>query len=75
MILKRRHVAKAISWRIIGSIDSLLIAWLVTGSFELGAILGGAKLVTATVWYYMHERIWYKYIKFGITNKQSNDYE
>jgi uncharacterized membrane protein len=48
---------------------------LVTGSFELGAILGGAKLVTATVWYYMHERIWYKYIKFGITNKQSNDYE
>jgi uncharacterized membrane protein len=67
MILKRRHVAKAISWRIVGSIDSLLIAWLVTGSFELGAILGGAKLVTATVWY--------KYIKFGITNKQSNDYE
>jgi uncharacterized membrane protein len=74
MILKRRHVAKAISWRIVGSIDSLLIAWLVTGSFELGAILGGAKLVTATVLYYVHERIWYKHIKFGIT-KQSNDYE
>jgi uncharacterized membrane protein len=74
MILKRRHFAKAISWRIVGSIDSLLIAWLVTGSFELGAILGGAKLVTATVLYYVHERIWYKHIKFGIT-KQSNDYE
>jgi uncharacterized membrane protein len=74
MILKRRHVAKALSWRIVGSIDSLLIAWLVTGSFELGAILGGAKLVTATVLYYVHERIWYKHIKFGIT-KQSNHYE
>jgi uncharacterized membrane protein len=74
MILKRRHFAKAISWRIVGSIDSLLIAWLVTGSFELGAILGGAKLITATVLYYIHERIWYKHIKFGIT-KQSNHYE
>lgn len=74
MILKRRHFAKAISWRIVGSIDSLLVAWIVTGSFELGAILGGAKLITATVLYYMHERIWYKHIKFGIT-KQSIDYE
>lgn len=72
MILKRRHFAKAISWRIVGSIDSLLIAWLVTGSFELGAILGGAKLITATVLYYIHERIWYKHIKFGITNNQED---
>jgi uncharacterized membrane protein len=72
MILKRRHFAKAVSWRIVGSIDSLLIAWLVTGSFELGAILGGAKLVTATVLYYIHERIWYKHIKFGITNNQED---
>ena len=72
MILKRRHFAKAISWRIVGSIDSLLIAWLVTGSFELGAILGGAKLITATVLYYIHERIWYKHIKFGITKNQED---
>jgi uncharacterized membrane protein len=72
MILKRRHFAKAVSWRIVGSIDSLLIAWLVTGSFELGAILGGAKLVTATILYYVHERIWYKHIKFGITNNQED---
>ena len=74
MILKRRHFAKAISWRIVGSIDSLLVAWIVTGSFELGAILGGVKLITATTLYYIHERIWYKHIKFGIT-KQSIDYE
>jgi len=72
MILKRRHFAKAVSWRIVGSIDSLLIAWLVTGSFELGAILGGAKLVTATILYYVHERIGYKHIKFGITNNQED---
>ena len=72
MILKRRHVAKAISWRIVGSLDSLLIAWIVTGSFELGAILGGAKLVTATVLYYIHERVWYKHIKFGITEQSDN---
>lgn len=72
MILKRRHFAKALSWRVIGSLDSLVIAWIVTGSFEIGAILGGAKLVTATVLYYIHERIWYKHIKFGITNNQED---
>lgn len=72
MILKRRHFAKAVSWRVIGSLDSLVIAWIVTGSFEIGAILGGAKLFTATVLYYIHERIWYKHIKFGITNNQED---
>jgi uncharacterized membrane protein len=72
LILKRRHWAKAISWRVIGSLDSLVVAWLVTGSFEIGAILGVAKLVTATVLYYIHERIWYKHIKFGITDKQED---
>lgn len=70
MILKRRHFAKALSWRVIGSIDSLVIAWVVTGSFEIGAILGGAKLITATVLYYIHERIWYKHIKFGIREEK-----
>ncbi len=73
MILKRRHFAKAVSWRVIGSLDSLVVAWLVTGSFEIGAILGGVKLITATLLYYFHERVWYNYIKFGITNKQSED--
>jgi len=72
LILKRRHLAKAISWRIIGSLDSLVIAWLVTGSFEIGAILGGAKLFTATILYYAHERVWYNHIKFGITDKQED---
>ena len=70
MILKRRHFAKAVSWRVIGSLDSLVIAWVVTGSFEIGAILGGAKLITATVLYYIHERIWYKHIKFGIREEK-----
>jgi len=70
LILKRRHFAKALSWRVIGSLDSLVIAWVVTGSFEIGAILGGAKLITATVLYYIHERIWYKHIKFGIREEK-----
>ena len=70
MILKRRHFAKALSWRVVGSLDSLVIAWVVTGSFEIGAILGGAKLITATVLYYIHERVWYKHIKFGIREEK-----
>lgn len=68
MIQRRRHFVKALTWRAIGSLDSLVIAWAVTGSFEIGAILGGAKLFTATILYYFHERVWYNYIKFGQLN-------
>jgi len=63
----RRHIAKAISWRIVGTLDTILIGWLVTGSFVVGAAIGAFEVVTKTVLYYMHERAWYSYSDFGVT--------
>ena len=31
---KKRHLAKTITWRIIASADTFLIAWLITGKFD-----------------------------------------
>jgi uncharacterized membrane protein len=62
----KRQIAKAITFRILGTIDTILISWLVTGSFKIGAILGGIEVVTKIVLYFFHERMWDKYVKYGI---------
>ena len=69
MVSHSRHIAKAVSWRVIGSIDTILIAWLITGSLQVGAAVGGVEIVTKTVLYYLHERVWYKWIKFGVRDE------
>ena len=69
MVSHSRHIAKAVSWRVIGSIDTIAIAWLITGSIQVGAAVGGVEVVTKTVLYYFHERVWYKWIKFGVKDE------
>jgi len=66
MIERKRHIAKAISWRIIGSIDTMVVAGVLTGNWKLGLSIGGIEVVTKMILYYCHERVWYKYIKFGV---------
>lgn len=60
-----RHLAKTVSWRIIGTIDTIVLGWLVTGDFKIGLSIGGFELITKMVLYFLHERIWYK-IPFGV---------
>lgn len=66
MVSRSRHIAKAISWRVLGTIDTILIGWLFTGSLAVGAAIGGFEVFTKTILYYFHERTWYNYISFGI---------
>lgn len=51
-------VSKGITWRIIGSIDTTMLAWLITGSGFTGLQIGSAEVLTKLVLYYFHERIW-----------------
>lgn len=64
---KKRHVAKTITWRIIGTLDTMTIAWIVTGNPVTALKIGATEVVTKMFLYYLHERTWYK-IKFGITD-------
>lgn len=66
MVNFKRHIAKTISWRIIGTIDTMILSGVITGSWELGLTIGGVEVITKMVLYFFHERAWYKFSKFGI---------
>ncbi|MGE5942774.1 MAG: DUF2061 domain-containing protein [Flavobacteriales bacterium] len=59
-----RSVVKSISWRIIGTIDTMIISWIVTGKLNTALLIGGVEVVTKMVLYFFHERIWNS-IKWG----------
>jgi uncharacterized membrane protein len=63
---------KTISWRVIGTIDTMILSWIITGSWKLGLTIGGVEVITKMVLYFLHERAWYKFIKFGINNENTN---
>jgi uncharacterized membrane protein len=61
----KRHILKTITWRIIGTVDTIILGWLISGKPTIGLTLGCAELFTKIILYYLHERVWYK-LKFGI---------
>ena len=63
----KRHILKSVSWRLIGTIDTMILGWIVTGDIKLGLAIGGFEVITKMILYFLHERIWYRHIKFGVT--------
>lgn len=55
-----RSVAKAISWRVSGTIDTIFISWLITGEIAMAVSIGGVEVITKLILYYSHERVWNK---------------
>ncbi|NER16167.1 DUF2061 domain-containing protein [Spongiivirga citrea] len=51
---------KTISWRIIGTLDTMIISYLLTGDMKIAFGIGGIEVVSKMVLYYFHERIWNK---------------
>jgi uncharacterized membrane protein len=66
MVDYKRHIAKTVSWRIIGTIDTFLLSWLITGSWKMGLSIGGVEVFTKMILYFFHERAWYRFSKFGV---------
>jgi uncharacterized membrane protein len=62
----KRHIAKTITWRIVGTIDTIILSWIITGDLGIGMAIGGVEVITKMALYFLHERIWYKWIKFGL---------
>ena len=63
---RRRHIAKTISYRVISTVIGFLLMWLISGSVKIGAAFGVAELIYKPIQYYIHERVWYKWIKYGL---------
>ncbi|MCY3999144.1 MAG: DUF2061 domain-containing protein [Flavobacteriaceae bacterium] len=55
-----RSVVKAISWRILGTLDTILISYVITGTIVEALSIGFIELVTKMVLYFFHERAWNK---------------
>lgn len=72
MVSYKRHIAKTISWRFLGTIDTIILSWIVTGSWKSGLTIGLIEVITKMTLYFLHERAWYKYSKFGLENKNKN---
>jgi uncharacterized membrane protein len=56
-----RHISKAITWRIVGTIDTIFLGWFVTGDISMALSIGGFEVVTKMTLYYLHERLWFKF--------------
>jgi uncharacterized membrane protein len=67
---KKRHIAKTISYRIVSTCIGFGIMWAVSGSIKIGAAFGVAELIYKPIQYYIHERIWYKWIKYGLNKEK-----
>lgn len=59
-----RSVAKALSWRVVGTLDTLLVSYILTGEIAIAASIASVDFLTKLVLYFFHERIW-NAIKWG----------
>lgn len=62
---RARSLAKTTSWRILASLDTFALSWLVTGKFHLAGAIASLEIITKMVLYYLHERGWAR-IAWGV---------
>jgi uncharacterized membrane protein len=72
IVQPKRHIAKTISYRILSTLIGFILMWWISGSIRVGTAFGIAELVYKPIQYYIHERIWYKWIKYGLKNNDKN---
>ncbi len=69
-----RSVVKTISWRALGTIDTIIISWIIVGNFRFAVSIGGVELFTKMFLYYFHERLWAR-SSFGLVKQPPIEYE
>ena len=67
----KRHVTKTITWRIVGTLDTMVIGWLITGNPVTGLKIGGIEMITKMILYFIHERFWFK-LNLGLPHRETN---
>lgn len=69
---RKRHIAKTITWRIIGTIDTIILGSIISGDPKIGLTVGAFELLTKMTLYYFHERVWFK-VKWGISRDDQSE--
>ncbi len=68
-ISRKRHVAKSITWRLVATGTTIILAWVITGNPIIGLQVGGWEFFIKMGLYYLHERAWYK-VDFGLIRRR-----
>ena len=63
-----RSLVKAVSWRVLGSIDTFVISYLVTGKLVFAASIASVETFTKIVLFYFHEQAWAR-VPWGRSDK------
>ncbi len=69
--LKKRILVKTLSWRFIGTLDTIVLSWVITGNVIFGLKIGAIEIFTKMILYFFHERIWFR-INLDKNNKIIN---
>lgn len=68
-----KSVMKAISWRIVGTIDTMIISYFITGKLTTAVTIGGVEVFTKIMLYYFHERIWAHIHKINLKFRETKN--
>ncbi len=71
MISRKRHLAKAVTWRVVASTTTVILVGFATGDWRVGIGVGGIELPTKMLLYYLHERFWYKFVGLGVAGAEA----
>lgn len=66
MPLVKRHIAKSISYRFIGTFTTIILTVSAGLPLKWAGMVGLGELILKPIIYFLHERAWYKWIKFGL---------
>jgi len=69
-----RSVVKAVSWRMTGTADTILVSWFITGKLYTALSIGGVEVFTKILLYYAHERAWNR-LNFGREKVKQPEYQ
>jgi uncharacterized membrane protein len=53
-----KSIMKSVSWRIVGTLDTMVISYFITGRLTVALSIGSVEVLTKTILYYFHERLW-----------------
>jgi uncharacterized membrane protein len=53
-----RSAAKAVSWRVVGTVDTIVISYFITGTWSFALSIGAVEVFTKIFLFYLHDRAW-----------------
>ena len=70
---RKRHILKTLSWRVIGTLDTVILAWIISGNPLTGLKIGAVEVISKMLLYYLHERAWYN-TNYGLGDRRRNNH-